>query len=263
MKNNILPFGHRLAALRLKFHHQKYYFLHIGKTGGTYSSAAVRKLAKRAQLNMEFGAHKLQMPKVLASHPKGRFIFGLRDPIEIFTSGFYSRQRKGAPKYNSEWTAGETKAFSIFGTPNELAENLSSSDEQLSAAAQDAMKSIQHVSKGLRYYLGSAEFIEAHKRNVFFILDQEHLDADLEKLYARFGMKLPNALRDAQEKRHANPPDIDRRLSQVAIENLRRHYEPDIAIYHKCKEVRQQILAENKKRGPWGWIASKSKARDD
>lgn len=218
-----------------------FYFMHVGKTGGTYASNAVRALNKRADLDIVFGSHRLRLPKIVEGDPDAKVIFGLRHPLEIFVSGFFSRQRKGAPTYHSEWSRAEEKAFTTFATPNELAEALNASDADRLAAAQHAMGSIQHVKKCLNFYLGSAEILEQRKDNVFFILDQEHLDDDLDLLFARFDLTVPGALRKDQGRKHRNPNKLDTHLSPRAIENLEKHYETDIGIFHKCKELREQI----------------------
>ena len=231
------------ARRQLQSKHE-YYFLHIGKTGGTYASTLIRRLARRADLDMQFGGHRLRAINVLKSNPEAKLIFGIRRPAEIYVSGFYSRQRKGAPTHHSEWTPAEARAFARFATANELAESLSSHDADLKAAAFDAMSSIQHVNKCLNFYLGSADFLESHKENISFILDQEHLDSDLKQFYGSFGLKLPKAARHMNTKRHANPNEVDRTLSPSALANLEKYYASDVEVYAKCREIRDRIVAD-------------------
>ena len=219
-----------------------YFFMHVGKTGGTYASNAVRRLNKQAELDMVFGAHRLQLPKIVEEAPNARVIFGLRKPLEIFVSGFFSRQRKGEPTHHAEWSNEEEKAFTTFGTPNDLAEALSAEDTSLRRAATRAMNTIQHVKKCLHFYLESAESLERHRNNVFFILDQEHLDDDLDVLFSRFDLAVPAGLREKQDRKHRNPSTLDRHLSAKAIANLENHYANDLEIYRKCKDIRDDIL---------------------
>lgn len=222
--------------------HPNFYFMHVGKTGGTYASTAVRKLNNKAELDMTFGAHRLHLPGIVGKDPEARVIFGLRHPLEIFTSGFFSRLRQGAPTYHSAWSGAEEKAFAVFSTPNELAEALTADDSERRRAAQHAMRSIQHVKKGLHFYLESARTLEHYRENVFFILDQEHLDEDLDRLFARFDKVFPKRLREDNARKHRNPNALDKALSPEAVANLEAHYANDIEIYTKCLEIREDII---------------------
>lgn len=219
-----------------------FYFMHVGKTGGTYASTAVRKLNKKAELDMTFGAHRLHLPGIVGKDPGARVIFGLRNPIEIFTSGFFSRLRQGAPTYHSAWSQAEEKAFTVFTTPNELAEALTSEAPDRRKAAREAMRSIQHVKKGLHFYLESARTLERYRDNVFFILDQEHLDDDLDRLFARFDKVFPKRLREDNARKHRAPNALDKTLSPMALANLEAHYANDLEIYAKCREIREEII---------------------
>ncbi|MEJ8572348.1 hypothetical protein [Microbaculum marinum] len=217
-------------------------FVHVGKTGGTYLSKGLRMLARQSGIDMEFFSHKRSISYVFANEPDMSAVFGIRDPLEIFVSGFYSRQRKGAPRYNVEWSDEEKEAFARFSTPNELAEAISSEDSETRLAATRAMDSIGHVKKNLHGYLKGPAFLENNKDRIFFIFNQQTLDEDIRRYYSLFGRKVPQKLVGNEDLKHKNPDNLDRRLSDVAIKNLREHYKKDMQIYRKCLNIRREIL---------------------
>ena len=152
-------------------------------------------------------------------------------------SGFYSRRRKGQPRHNVPWSANETVAFSAFGTPNELAEALSSADQQRRDLAEFSMRSILHVARCLRFYLGSVPLLRQHQSRIAFILRQEHLDADIHAFLVANGIAtLPAQIAD-EVMRHANPTTLDWTLSQTAIRNLSIWYRTDLELYRECQAI--------------------------
>ena len=195
---------------------------------------------------MDFVSHTRSLRAIFSDSSDCYVIFGVRDPLEIFVSGFYSRQRKGAPRYHVEWTEEEAEAFGHFETANALAEALSSEDKDLQAAAGKAMESIGHVKKNLKGYLNGRAFLEKHKDSIFFIFKQADLDNDLDILYKMFGKKLPENISEDESLKHKNPGDVDRTISELGMENLRKHYEKDILIYRKCLNLRREILKKIK-----------------
>ncbi len=74
-------------------------FLHVGKTGGSTVRHVVEQvhavypgLPKTLILG-----HKTRLPIVFRDAPHLRVVCTLRDPVERFVSGFYSRLRFGNP----------------------------------------------------------------------------------------------------------------------------------------------------------------------
>ena len=91
---------------------QVIHFLHIGKSGGTAIKHALND-AKHVESGLSFVLHPHSTR--LSDIPVGdKVLFTLRDPLSRFCSGFYSRLRKGQPRYNFEWSEGESRAFSKF-----------------------------------------------------------------------------------------------------------------------------------------------------
>src|SRR5690606_3021725 len=93
------------------------HFIHIGKTGGSNIKATSKNI-KLDNFKLIFHPHNVRLKDI----PIGdKYFFCTRDPIDRFQSGFYSRKRKGQPRYYSEWSKDEEKSFSLFSSPNELA----------------------------------------------------------------------------------------------------------------------------------------------
>ena len=67
-------------------------------------------------------------------------VIPLRDPISRFVSGFYSRLRKGEPRYYREWREEERTAFEWFSTPRELADALAQPAGEARRRAEFAMQ---------------------------------------------------------------------------------------------------------------------------
>lgn len=224
----------------------KLFFVHVGKTGGTFLGRALRALERRAGIEIEYTRHKGRVPDILRDAPDSQVMFGVRDPLEIFVSGFYSRQRKGAPRYYSEWSEAETTAFETFDTANRLAEALSAEDADLRQSAQDAMKAIKHVRQNLREYLKGSKFLTENKDRIYFIFNQPTLEDDLAELYRNFDAKVPRRILDNESIKHRNPSGIDRTLSDLARANLSEHYGKDLRIHKTCLTLRQEILKRYK-----------------
>jgi hypothetical protein len=218
------------------------FFIHVGKAGGTYLGRALRVLAKKAGIEIKFTSHQGRITDILRDNPGAQVIFGVRDPLEIFVSGFYSRQRKGAPKYFSEWSKKEARAFARFDNANQLAEALSSDEPAVRQAAAEGMGAIKHVRQNLRGYLQGSRFLLNNKHRIFFIFNQSSLDDDLSILYRFYGLSVPDRVLNNEALKHRNPPTIDRSLSESARRNLTRHYKKDLEIYQTCLLLREGIL---------------------
>lgn len=119
------------------------HFLHIGKTGGSAIKSVLEDYKAVANYRIVLHEHDT----VLDDIPPGeKVFFCLRDPISRFVSGFYSRKRKGQPRYYSEWSDFERQVFETFETPNDLAEALGAGTHRHHELAMQAMRGgVQHL----------------------------------------------------------------------------------------------------------------------
>lgn len=210
-----------------------YYMLHIGKTGGSYAKHVFASMPDTREL-VRVLPHSFTLDKAVNVFGGQPVIFSVRDPFDIFVSGFYSRLRRGRPTYNIPWTPGEAAAFTRFRSPNALAEALSADNDEMKESARAAMKSIWHVNRCLRYYLRSVAALRRHKSRVPFILRQDSLDADIELFLAKNGIG-PHAFNRNDAVKHSNPADLDKTLSDGARENLAAWYRIDLNLYAECR----------------------------
>ncbi|HEX9774429.1 MAG TPA: sulfotransferase family 2 domain-containing protein [Actinomycetota bacterium] len=213
--------------------------IHIGKTGGTALKTA---LVQAKGIKTPYGPiwrHKHWY--TLDEVPEGHFaIVSVRDPIARFTSSFYSRLRKGLPRYEFEWTPPEKKAFETFPTPQELAEALGSWSRKRRAAAEKAMRGIRHVKSHYDYWLGSAAEFQKRLPSIAYIARQETLAQDWENIKGIFELPGEIELPSDPERAHRGDPTEDRTLDRKAVRTLKRWYRVDYELLDICEAERKR-----------------------
>ena len=220
-----------------------YQFLHIGKTGGTLIRQVLGSLPAEHRRQFRLLGHDAQLPQAIETRPNMPVFFSVRRPETLFVSAFNSRLRQGKPQYDRPWGRRERIVFSAFKTPNDLAESLSATDPALKACAELSMLSINHVRRGLRWYLRGTECLEQHREKIAFILLQEQLEQDLRTFAARVGVPLASAQISPEERLHASAPGDETALSDTGLANIREWYQPHQEIYDWCAELRDRMLA--------------------
>lgn len=206
------------------------HFLHLGKCAGT-QVAAVSAAVAPAILCHPHGVGLRDLP---ADQP---WFFSIRDPITRFRSGFYSRKRKGQPRYLSEWQPAEAQAFAAFDHANDLAEALFAPGPD-GRAAFAAIHAIAHTARRqCDWFIGCADFLD--QRPPVWIVRQEQFDGDMRRLLDRIGLPqgdapLPVAQDDcgAHRNDYADTPA----LSDLAVRNLARWYASDQQLYALCQD---------------------------
>lgn len=219
-----------------------YFMLHIGKTGGTYTQHLFSSIPAARNL-VRFLDHQFTLEAALDRFPQQKAVFAIRDPLDLFTSGFYSRMRKGQPRHCVPWSAEETIAFAAFQTPNQLAEALRSPQSELRDLAEFSMRSIYHVARCLHFYLRSAAFVRQSRSRISFILRQEALDEDIQRFLAKNGIAAAHTPISDDLVRHSTPAHMDRTLSPTAVRNLTVWHKVDLEIYGECRALASEINA--------------------
>lgn len=232
---------------------QPVHFLHVGKTGGTILKVVLHPSESPESKGMH-GHRSIRKTKsfLIKSHlhshklkdvPHGeKVFFCVRNPINRFVSGFYSRKRQGKPMYFAPWSDQEKKAFEYFDTPNDLALALSSKEEDERQMAETAMQSIRHVREKYSYWFGDEEYFKSRLNDVLFVLQQENLGDDFERLKPILGLPEELHLPEKGKKGHANPDSVDKSLDEGAILNLKNWYKED---YRFLETLKEQNLIEN------------------
>lgn len=217
----------------------RFHFLHIGKTGGNSIKGALKEQLKESRFSIRLHSHRITLRKI----PAGQAVFFvLREPISRFISGFNSRLRMGQPRNYVPWSPEEKTAFERFKTPDELAQALLSSNPEERAAAENAMRSIEHVRDKYAKWFESEEYFLSRLKDVVHIGFQESLDQDFEVLKARLQLPVSLQLPQGDIATHKSPANMNKKLQPSSIEVLQKWYADDIRFYDLCRK----LVAENK-----------------
>ena len=229
------------------------HFLHIGKTGGTAVRYALERdliflSDVRGNITETSTVYHPNIPCVLKLHghrirlkdiPDGEsVIFFLRDPVARFVSSFYSRKRRGMPRYFFAWSPEEESGFQKFNTANELAISITTEDRKTSDAAVKAMKSIFHVNTSFWDWFENKEYFLSRMPDIFFIGFQESLDGDFERLKIKLG--LPDTIKlpaESLEAHKGDYSDFEKILEEKAIKNLEKWYAKDYEFLSLCRKI--------------------------
>jgi hypothetical protein len=209
------------------------HFLHIGKSGGTAVKTALKPLVDSGPFDLVLHRH----PFTLARIPEGEaFFFSLRDPIERFVSGFSSRQREGRPRHYRPWGPQERLAFSRFETANALALALWSENDEEHQAAEQAMRSVQHLNSVWSWF-GSMEAFQARERFLLKVLFIERLDDDFAELVDILGLGPLRPILPHDDVARNRTPSKPAPLDERAVANLRQWYAPDYQFLEMCRDL--------------------------
>jgi hypothetical protein len=185
----------------------------------------------------------MHLARAVRVNPEMPVFFSVRRPETLFVSGFNSRLREGKPRYDIPWTPKERAVFSLFKSPNELAEALSAGDLRLQESAKSSMGTIRHVRNGLAWCLGGIDALERNRAQIAFILLQEQLEHDVGSFMEHIGTPIELAEVSPRERIHASMPGDQTALSDTGMANIRRWYGADLEIYDWCMKRRDEILS--------------------
>jgi hypothetical protein len=208
------------------------HFLHVSKTGGTAIKSALGPLAAHGRYELRLHEHRV----VLGTVPRGELVFfAVRDPLERYVSGFYSRWRQGRPRYEVPWTSAEATAFSTFDSANALAEALSADEQDRRASAERAMGAIGHVCDSYWRWFGDRDHLNARADDILAIIWLPSLNRVFGALCERLCLCASPRLPDDDVAAHRTPRRFDRLLSPLAIRNLRLWYGRDFEFVELCR----------------------------
>ena len=205
--------------------------IHIGKCGGTSICQETKIPQYHLQRNYK--------------HDE-KYIIWIRNPIKRFVSAFYyvknviNTDTKNlnqnnltldnclAPakilhkmKYGRTYTKRYDFLVNSFKTANELAESLTSKNLEKKQLALELMNSgIEHIFKGIGWYLYNGDFIEKNHDKIIFVGTCENMVDDMTRLSNLLNIKINN-------KKHVrkNTNNNDMFLSPIAIKNILKFYE--------------------------------------
>jgi hypothetical protein len=223
------------------------HFLHIRKSGGTAIKYALKQANARSDEplptplgDLVLHPHSFRLEDV----PEGdQAIFSVRDPASRFVSGFYSRLRKGAPRYNREWSSDERRCFAWFSTPQELAEALTKRWGPKRKKAEFAMNSIRHLRRPMVWWTGEVDEFRPRLGQILYIARQETLDDDFARLKRLLALPSDLELPSDPVQAHRFTGPNDRSLTPKMVDALREWYAADHALLQVCDEARPEMIA--------------------
>lgn len=212
------------------------HLIHIGKTGGSNLKSTLKNV-KLNKFELIFHPHEVGLIDI----PIGeKYFFCTRDAIERFQSGFYSRKRKGQPRYYSEWSESEKISFNKFSTPEELASSLDINEDSYQDA-KFAMKSITHVNSSYWDWFHSEEYFNSRLSDLFFIFRMEYFDEDFEDFKKKLDIKKEIKLGTDEITMHSNNEKYN--LSEKSVKYLNIWYKKE---YNFIKIINNNIKLINK-----------------
>jgi len=212
------------------------HFFHIGKTGGTSVKYALRNNRKpylTGKYLIFTHPHYVSLKDTL---PGEKIFFFIRDPVDRFVSGFYSRKRKGRPRYNFDWSSEEREAFDTFNTPNHLAISLTSNDGKIKRKAVEAMNGIFNVNSSYWDWFVNEEFFLERIEDILFVGDQKKLNEDFLRLKEILDLPDVCKLPEDAVHSHRNPDHFEKHLEPEAIMNLQKWYVSDYQFLRLLKD---------------------------
>ena len=211
-------------------------FVHIGKTGGT----TVNKVLTDCFKNDCRHYHHCKNYK-----NDEVYILWLRNPINRFVSAFNHSyygvntdvqtiksfdldnclipgRMKDSSKRNYVFSEHYDALIKSFTSANHLAESLTSEDIDLKNKAIELMNcDIEHIHKGLGWYLNNGRFVENRHNNILFVGTTENMKECIKKLSIKLGVNLDENVK----LRENNYFDKSMKyLSPLAIKNIIEWY---------------------------------------
>lgn len=207
-------------------------FVHVGKCAGSSISSSLFRGGERfTELH---GLSKFPHMRELVRNPSLFFLVSVRDPIRRFQSSFcWDRWEKRESKVVEDPQGLWKAIFDTFATPNDLAESLSSTDEQRRALARSAFqRSYLHMHMGLSWYLPLA-VAEALPLERSAVIRVENIEEDFASFAVKYGLERPSRFfplpREKSSYRGKPGEDLNS-LSDSARSNLKAVLAPDYAV---------------------------------
>ncbi len=216
---------------------KKIKFLHIGKTGGSF----IRDNLKLIDIDnkVKFLTHK----ESILENDGYQYIFFIRNPIDRFISAFWSRYRKGNPRYNFEWTIEEKITFEYFKTPNQLAEAIFSDDKYIKEKANKAIESIPHLRMNLSFHLKDKDNIKDCIGKILYIGRLETINNDLNNIIKILGYSKEDLkeIKNDNITTHKTPSEYSKlsNISKLGKMNLTKYFKND---YEIIKFINNNII---------------------
>lgn len=235
-------------------------FIHVGKCGGT-------------TLQQLFWLPEYHLAKPVYK-PNTKYVVWIRNPLHRYVSAFNMSVYlinldtskldinhltfenclvPGRVRYkmtnNHTFSPEYDEMIKYFKTPNNLAESLTHSNSLVRAKAMKLMThGMEHIFKGIGWYLDNGDFIEKHHADILICGKIETMEQDLQKLSQLLGKDISNK---SHHFRKNESEKYDKHLSALAIKNLLNFYKDTdykaLASLHKYGMIDAATLASYSK----------------
>lgn len=208
---------------------QKIHILHIGKTGGTAIKYVFNQV-ESFRYDIILHNHKFKLSDVPVDE---KAVFFLRNPVSRFLSAFYSRKRKGKPRYNSQWSKTEELLFNAFPSHHMFINALNKREEAGMQLLNKSLEEIKHFWS-ITYWLESIDYLAKRKNDILFVGFQETLTKDFEILKDKLGLDKSIILPVNDVDAHRGQ-GYDKSLNNDQKNLLEKLYIEDLNIIEFCK----------------------------
>lgn len=237
----------------------KTYLFHIGKCGGTSIIKALKEYSKleiihhiRPESSIFNQNHEII---ILIRNPISRFvsafnfskaiinfdILKVKNPEDLNITNCIAPDRIRAKIRNQgiSFTEDYDKLVSYFDNANSLAEALSSKEHNLNSQAKKLMNyPIEHLYKGIGWYLDNGDFVSQHHKRILKVIRIEYFDEDFQDLLNK--KPTLNSPNNKLEKIRKNTSGYSKKLSKKGIESIINWY--SASDYKALKELRNKNL---------------------
>jgi len=171
----------KFKKLYNQFIFKELYYLHIGKTAGSWFRENIWYTSMPNKYKIKIGLHGAEFYE--EAKQSDLVIIPVRDPLSRIISGFESRRRQGRPVYNNPWSENENIFFNKVNSFNEFVYKIMIEKNGINLWKEFRKINI-HGMYDYKYYFKSTEAIKkfCNNHNVY-ILRQEHLKYDLNKIF--------------------------------------------------------------------------------
>ena len=209
-------------------------FLHIGKCAGNQIDNLLSQISNMRDFTFTHNWHDVKLRHIALGNP---YFFSIRNPITRFFSGFYSRKRKGRPKFDVPWSNHDAKAFAFFPHANDIAESLFESDFS-GKMARYAVNSIDHLrNHQIEWFEDRGYFLDLQPP--VWIIRVEYFEHDFNNLLRALDIGIEIKDLDVSNdpiQIHKNDYGDSIPLSTKAIQNLEHWYLRDFYFYDSCED---------------------------
>lgn len=223
--------------------------IHVGKCGGSNISYLFKDIHNVNIKTIHAESTNIYIKKKKIK--ENNLCLLVRDPITRYLSVFYYWKNLYIKYLNNKNIPHKKNVkrykifFDYFKDANHLAESLFNKDITIRKKCLLALNNIVHFKQGFKFYLCDKETIKNNINNFKFIIRQEHYNNDFIKYYDymcniyNIKKKLDYFIINKRNKRNNTDKfNNKKKLSKLAINNLRKYFIKDYEILEYLTEVK-------------------------